>query len=249
MTDIFNVQHMHQLHKRLLQEQQELSERVHRNGRFGLEQSFKDATGDLTAIDNHPADAATEMFERSKDSALLEKEALRLSRVEAALARMQSGEYGRCAECGRFIPLERLEALPTAIYCIEHEPRQYNVESRPVEEIVLMPPFGRTSLDEYGQPGFDGEDAWQIVEAWGSSNSPAMAEDNNVDDYESLAIEAGENDGFVEQIEGFVATDITGKHVHFYRNNAYHSYVDTLDADASLETIDVADDTGLSGEF
>lgn len=234
---------MERLKSRLLQEKSELEARVQGNGHYGLTSSYRDATGELSGIDNHPADAGTEMFERSKDLALLEKDALRLERVEAALSRMESGEYGHCAACGKFIPMERLEALPTAIYCIEHEPMRVNIESRPVEEAFLSPPFGRTSLDERDdQNGFDGEDAWQIVESWGTSNSPAMAEGNNVEDYESMAIESDENDGFVEPLESFLATDITGNHVSVVRNRAYHRYLADREGDPLLEPDEYADE-------
>lgn len=228
---------MERLKRRLLQEKSEIEARVSENGHFGLTSSYRDSTGELSGIDNHPGDAGTEMFERSKDISLLEKEALRLERVDAALARMESGEYGHCVACGKFIPAERLEALPTAVYCIEHEPRQENIERRPVEEMFLTPPFGRTSLDEReGQNGFDGEDAWQIVESWGSSNSPAMAEGRDIDDYERMAIEADENDGFVEPLESFLATDITGNHVSVVRNRAYRQYMSSGEGDHLLET-------------
>jgi len=236
MTPRLDDQRIQSLRRRLLQERAELESRVGANGHFGLAASFRDSTGELSGIDNHPADAGTETFERSKDLALLEKEAFRLERVDAALERMDTGEYGHCAACGRFIPIERLEALPTAIYCVEHEPRQQPSNDRPIEEAFLSPPFGRTSLDEKeGQNGFDGEDAWQIVESWGTSNTPAMAEGNNIEDYDQMAIEADENDGFVESYESFVATDITGHHVSVVRNRAYRQYMADNEGDPLLE--------------
>jgi YteA family regulatory protein len=236
MTVPLDQEKIQTLRRRLLQEKSDLEARVNDNSHFGLAASFRDSTGELSAIDNHPADVGTEMFERSKDIALLEKEAFRLERVEAALHRMDTGEYGHCAECGKFIPLERLDALPTAIYCIEHEPRQETSNNRPIEEEFLSPPFGRTSLDELeGQNGFDGEDAWQIVESWGSSNSPAMAEGNQIEDYGSMAIEADENDGFVEPLESFLATDITGHNVTVVRNRAYKQYMANNEGDHLLE--------------
>ncbi|MCD9024411.1 TraR/DksA C4-type zinc finger protein [Cohnella silvisoli] len=231
------------LRRRLLQERSELEQRVQGNSHFGLAASYRDSTGELSAIDNHPADAGTEMFERGKDIALLEKEAFRLERVDAALARMDTGEYGHCVTCGKFIPLERLNALPTAIYCVEHEPRQEPSNHRPAEEDFLYPAFGRTSFDEReDETEFDGEDAWQIVESWGSSNSPAMAEGNNIDDYESMSIEANENEGFVEPLESFLATDITGHNVTVVRNRAYHQYMANNEGDHLLEPDELADE-------
>jgi RNA polymerase-binding protein DksA len=38
--------------------------------------------------------------------------------IDRALARIATGDYGRCAECGRLIPEARLEALPTAELCV-----------------------------------------------------------------------------------------------------------------------------------
>ncbi|THF73836.1 TraR/DksA C4-type zinc finger protein [Cohnella fermenti] len=231
------------LRRRLLQDKEETERLIHEGSRFGLSDSYKDATGDLSGIDNHPADAATETFERGKDIALLESASLRLERIEAALGRMDTGEYGRCVACGRFIPEERLEALPTAIYCIDHEPMQHLSERRPVEETLLKPPFGQTSLDELeGWNGFDGEDTWQIVESWGSSNSPAMAEDNDIDNYGSMAIESDENDGFVEPIESFLATDITGHDVGIVRNRAYKRYLADQEGEPLLEDSELSDD-------
>lgn len=224
------------LRLRLLHERYDIEHRIRHNDHLGLSDSLKDSTGELSGIDNHPADSATEMFERSKDLALLEKEAFRLERIEAALKRMESGDYGHCAACGEIIPIDRLEALPSAIYCIKHEPRQATSNRRPIEEEFLTPPFGRTSLDEKDSPsGFDGEDAWQIVESWGSSNSPAMAEGNNIDDYGEMSIEADENEGFVEPLESFLATDITGNHRTVIRNRAYREYIASRDGDPLLE--------------
>ncbi|MFC5403079.1 TraR/DksA C4-type zinc finger protein [Cohnella soli] len=236
MTIPIDQHKIDELKETLLLERDALRHRVNENGHFGLAASLRDSTGELSGIDNHPADLGSEMFERGKDIALLEKEAFRLERVEAALERMNTGEYGICAACGKFIPAERLEALPTAIYCIEHEPRQEVSNERPEEEIFLTPPFGRTSLDERDdQNGFDGEDAWQIVESWGTSNGPDMTQSNRAVDYDALFIEADENEGFVEAFESFVATDITGQHVSIVRNRAYRSYMANDEGDHLLE--------------
>ena len=42
-----------------------------------------------------------------------------LRRIDEALARMEQGEYGVCAECGEDIPKKRLEAQPYSILCVE----------------------------------------------------------------------------------------------------------------------------------
>ncbi|GLX68283.1 TraR/DksA C4-type zinc finger protein [Paenibacillus glycanilyticus] len=231
-----NATQLAQLRSRLEAEKQEIEDRQSQNDHHGLASSLRDSTGELSPIDNHPADLGTEMFERSKDLALLEKEDLHLARITAALEAMDNGTYGQCLACGKAISNERLEALPESLYCVEHAPRQDISHNQPVEEEFLSPPFGRSSRDDDDYNGFDGEDAWQIVEQWGTAESPAFSENNNVGDYDHIGIEADENDGFVESYESFVATDITGKHVSVIRNRNYKQYMDHDEGDHELET-------------
>lgn len=42
-----------------------------------------------------------------------------LRQVEAALDRLDAGEYGQCAGCGGTIPRKRLQAVPWAHYCVD----------------------------------------------------------------------------------------------------------------------------------
>jgi len=39
--------------------------------------------------------------------------------IDAALARIATGDYGRCDACGKAIPSARLEAMPTAVVCVQ----------------------------------------------------------------------------------------------------------------------------------
>ncbi|CAM3726066.1 TraR/DksA C4-type zinc finger protein [Cohnella lubricantis] len=243
MTLPLTEERLQALRNRLLEDKTDIESRKRQNGHFGLTNSFRESTGELSSNDNHPADGGTEMFERGKDIALEENETFRLARINAALERMDKGTYGLCDTCGKPIPVERLEALPEATRCMEHTPRQQEKEGFPVEESFLHPPFGRTSMDEHeGQNGFDGEDAWQIVESWGTSNSPAMAEGNDMDDYGHMEIEADENDSYVEPLESFLATDITGHDVSIVRNRAYRQYLENHEGDPLLEPDETADD-------
>ena len=65
------------------------------------------------------AAAASQVFEQQRDLALRDRAVQQLALVDAALARLDDGTYGRCARCGRDIPSARLEALPWAAHCIE----------------------------------------------------------------------------------------------------------------------------------
>ena len=233
------------LRSRLERERKQIEEQLINNEHYGLGEALKETTGELSPIDNHPADLATELFERGKDIALGEKKEHHLQRIEAALNAIDEGTYGSCATCGKPIPLERLEALPYTIYCVDHAPRDLVSDRRPVEEDIMRPAFGRTSMDEQEVAGFDGEDTWQIVEQWGNSDSPAMSENRDVEDYEHVGIEALENDGYVEALESFLATDITGRHVSFVRNREYEQYLEKGEGDSSLEDFENFEDQDL----
>jgi RNA polymerase-binding protein DksA len=71
------------------------------------------------ADDEHDPEGATIAFERQQVVALLEQAQRRLADVDAALARRDTGDYGRCETCGRPIGAERLEARPAARTCID----------------------------------------------------------------------------------------------------------------------------------
>jgi YteA family regulatory protein len=228
-----------ELNLQLLEEKISLERRFDHNENHGLSISLFQNTGELSMYDNHPADIGSELFERSKDLALNEQMEFQLEQVDEALALMQQGNYGTCVFCHEPIPFERLQAIPTTLYCIKHVPDPAESESRPIEEEILSPPFGRTSLDEQGdQTQFDGEDAWQIVEHWGNSDSPAMSENRQVEDYDHVSIESDELDGYVESYESFIATDLYGQTVSIVRNKAYRDYLHSSEGEPLLEETD-----------
>ena len=47
-----------------------------------------------------------------------------LESVQAALARVAAGTFGRCISCDEAIPVERLQAVPDARYCVACPPRR-----------------------------------------------------------------------------------------------------------------------------
>ena len=51
-----------------------------------------------------------------------------LDKIDAALARVETDEYGYCVETGDPIGLKRLEARPVATLCIEAQERHENYE-------------------------------------------------------------------------------------------------------------------------
>ena len=94
------------------------------------EERLADLTGDYTGIveasrdsnadDEHDPEGATIAFERSQVGALVEDARHQLAEVDAALARLDDGSYGRCEVCGEPVAPARLEARPTARTCVGH---------------------------------------------------------------------------------------------------------------------------------
>lgn len=216
------------LRSKLEEQLQSLQQKDQENDSYGVDESMRDQTGELSLIDNHPGDVATDLYNREVDLLLQNHDDHLMELIRDALERMDQGTYGICPICNRPIPYKRLEAVPMTEYCVEDNPKHHVSDYRPVEEYFLMPPFGRTSLDERDdQNGFDGEDAWQAVENFGTSNTPAYAEDNDVHSYNDMEIEASEElEGCVEPMEAFVATDMYGNLIDIVRNHQYRKYMD-----------------------
>ena len=61
---------------------------------------------------------------------LREREQGLLSKIDAALAKIDSGEYGECVSCGEAIGVARLKARPVAERCIECKSEQEKLERR-----------------------------------------------------------------------------------------------------------------------
>lgn len=89
--------------------------------RAGLDEEQGESSGKLADYDQHPGDAGTHTFERSKELAVQDQFVDRLAEVDAALERIDEGTYGVCEICGEPIDAERLEVRPAARYCHEHQ--------------------------------------------------------------------------------------------------------------------------------
>jgi len=63
---------------------------------------------DITEIEGHDRITATRLNLKQ-----------RLSEVKSALSHIEDNTYGVCKNCGKKIPEERLEAMPSASLCID----------------------------------------------------------------------------------------------------------------------------------
>lgn len=197
--------------QRLLQDKEEVEKRVTNIEEGALEIPLRDSIGELSTYDNHPADIGSETFERSKDIALRGQAEGHLDRIEDALARIEKGTYGICDTCGKEISIERLEVMPETTMCKECKEAGEvpDRHPRPIEEDVISPPFGGFMHDnsefELGDAEdeimFDGEDTWQTVARYGTSETPQDISVHGVTDYDHMYIDADENVGTVERVE------------------------------------------------
>ncbi len=232
--------------QQLLQEKASLLERLDHMEQF-LEISLQDSISELSMYDNHPADLGNETFERSKDIALREQTRIQLDKVNDALEHIDNGTYGKCDNCGQDIILDRLKATPATTLCVQCKEREEELPDRhirPIEEDVIAPPYGIRSHDdsefELGdaedENEFDGEDAWQAVARWGTSETPQDISVQGVNDYNHMYLDADENVGTVTDVEeiayekgldGMFYKDFNGQDDEFiYDNESLHESLD-----------------------
>ena len=79
----------------------------------------REAGGELSAVDQHPADSADQTMQREVDftiKGIVEEE---VQQVQIAMKRQAEGRYGICDGCGEQIDPERLAVRPQATLCID----------------------------------------------------------------------------------------------------------------------------------
>jgi len=214
-----------ELKARLIKRKREIEKELDQSEALGMRVPLANgpASGELSQYDNHPADAGTELYEREKDFVLRRMLAEELHDIHAALERFDKGTYGYDEVTGEKIPLERLQALPTARTVKEHSPNQAKAGGRPVEEEVI-----ENMEKEYASNGADTEyneqNAYHIV---ASFNETGMTFDG------SSLIDNEDGLGYVEPVEAIGATDIEGYRgddsVHFLRNIQYDQWMNRGD--------------------
>lgn len=80
-------------------------------------------TGELSDLDSHLGDEASELYEDERDEGLAEDLRDQLAAVQRAEQRLADGSYGLSIESGEPIPDARLEAQPTAERTVEEQSR------------------------------------------------------------------------------------------------------------------------------
>jgi len=186
-----------------------------------LNEDMRESLGELSLIDNHPADIATEVYERSRDVAQHDRLIHRVEAIDVALARFDQGQYGICEHCGHEIPVERLDVLPYTTVCTacsreEELEEQHSLHRDPVENELLNRPFSQTFNDGKDQVEFDGEDSWQAVARYGTSDSAQdLGTNRDVADPNDIYEDADEVIGAVQYIETLETEQGNGNAVHY----------------------------------
>jgi RNA polymerase-binding transcription factor DksA len=109
-----------ELHEQLLAEKQRLEQEIVKLDQRGVRADvFQDDESD--AVDQHPADDASELFEREKNMSVIFTLQRSLDEVKTALRKFDEGTYGICEECGKPISEARLRAFPAATHCIDDQ--------------------------------------------------------------------------------------------------------------------------------
>ncbi len=190
--------------------------------------SARESVGELSNYDNHPGDMGTELYEREKDLALEQHDQSELDKINNALKAMEDGSYGICTVSGKEIPYERLEAIPTALTLKEYSDEQFIASDRPVEEDMLE--FAHGNQYRHYDTGAvrDYEDSFQEVARYGTSETPSDLR-GDFEDYDSLYDRKSDDEGFTEDYETFVGTNIDGSERTVYRSKAHEKYEQALD--------------------
>jgi len=69
------------------------------------------------------ADVASQTFERELLFEMEDSERIILDDIEAALRKIEKGDFGLCESCRKSISVQRLKAMPWARYCIACQSR------------------------------------------------------------------------------------------------------------------------------
>ncbi len=66
---------------------------------------------------------------------LTTREKQKVQQIDAALQKMDAGEYGLCEECDEEIPIGRLKVLPFATLCVKCKSKQESIEGPSIVSI------------------------------------------------------------------------------------------------------------------
>jgi DnaK suppressor protein len=105
--------------KKRLEEERQRLEALVRDIEADREEVRLTETSSDRSPDPNTAEGGSLAFEMEKELSLWQNAQDILSKIEEAVGRIEDGTYGKCDECGKAIPVARLEALPYTKLCVD----------------------------------------------------------------------------------------------------------------------------------
>jgi len=116
-SEVMTKREMKRFENMLLEEREKLVRSIRNIEDASRNESGRDHGGDLSSY----AESGTDNFNLETALNIASAESDRIAEIEDALRRIEAGTYGVCEGSGKPIPVKRLEAFPSARYCIEYQ--------------------------------------------------------------------------------------------------------------------------------
>ncbi len=110
-----NKRDLKKFEKLLLAERDRLTGTIQNIEQTTREESGRDHYGDIASY----AETGSDNFELQTALNIASGESDWIKEIDEALRRIEDGSYGTCDSCQETIPKKRLEAFPSARYCIK----------------------------------------------------------------------------------------------------------------------------------
>jgi DnaK suppressor protein len=118
-------------------------------------------------VPGDPLDDARQHEDTELNASLIDMSEKRLAAIFDTFERMETGRYGMCEDCGDEISIERLRAIPTAVYCVDCQSKTEfarrgtpNVYARPMHDEPVVRPEAQ---DDNGETGRAKSKRWHTV--------------------------------------------------------------------------------------
>ena len=109
---------MERFKKILLQMRQRVQQEWEAFEKENLSQNLRDQIGQISSYTTHPADMGSITDEQERAFLLASHERISIDAMDEALARIESGSFGRCKRCRKEIEKDRLIAVPYVEFCL-----------------------------------------------------------------------------------------------------------------------------------
>ncbi|MGH9342466.1 MAG: TraR/DksA family transcriptional regulator [Terriglobia bacterium] len=129
-------------------------------------------------------DVAKSLTDVETHATLIERAETQLREIDDALAELEQGDYGICANCGEEIPVARLQAVPSTILCVDC---QNKLSGRALPERQLR----RSAYSRWTQPGEADEngvlsdEGGPDADALSVRSNPAIEPDHEEEEYQA----------------------------------------------------------------